>query len=291
VKGRPADNPLIEHIASWRMLDRLVTKVPEKAKTVMEAFWPGPLTCVLPASDLVPRIVTAGLSTVAVRWPSSVDAQRLILEADLPIAAPSANTSGKPSPTCAEDVLEDLKGRIPMILDGGSCCFGVESTVITFVQDPPMILRPGGVTKEQIEGLIGPVEVHASVLTAVDPAEHVPSPGMKHKHYAPKAKVIVYRGSKALSAMLEAYDTCEYEGGKPWLFVASQDQDRIGTRRSLFYGNDGEDLARHLFHSLRQMDSEGATIILCQAVSTEGIGLAAMNRLLRAAEFDVIDVC
>lgn len=289
-KRRPADNPLIEHIASWDMLDKLVTHVPEKAKAAMEAFWPGPFTCVLPAADQVPRTVTAGLDTVAVRWPDHPVAQQLIAEAGVPIAAPSANASGRPSPTCAQDVFEDMEDRIPMILDGGPCRVGVESTVVSFLEEIPMILRPGGVTWEELTALLGEVKIHQSALAALENAEAAPSPGMKHKHYAPKAKVTVVRGENAAQAMLRAYDGKRAEGAKPWLLVSEQSSALCGARHALCYGKGGEDLAANLFHSLRLLDARGASHIYCEAVDTEGIGLAAMNRLLRAAEFDIIDL-
>ena len=289
-KGRPADNPLIEHIVGYEMLGTLVTQVPEKAKVAMEAFWPGPLTCVLPASRVVPKSVTAGLETVAVRWPEHPVAQALIREAGVPIAAPSANASGRPSPTCAQDVREDMEGRIPMILDGGPCRVGVESTVVSFLGEIPMILRPGGVTWEELTALLGKVEVHQSALEALKDAGAAPSPGMRHKHYAPKAKVTVVRGPGAAQRMLEAYDREKQAGGKPWLLISQKSSGMCGARHALCYGEGGADLAANLFHSLRILDGREATHIFCEAVDTEGIGLAAMNRLLRAAEFDIIDL-
>ncbi len=177
-----------------------------------------------------------------------------------------------------------------MILDGGPCRVGVESTVVTFLTEPPMILRPGGVTREALERVLGPVTVHQSALEALENAESAPSPGMKHRHYAPKARVTVYRGENAPGAMLAAYDECQTAGGSPWLLLSAEDAKACGLRHALIYGTGSADLAAQLFHSLRQMDARGATHIYCRAVDTEGMGLAAMNRLLRAAEFGVVDV-
>lgn len=288
-KGRPADNPLIEHIADYGMLELLVQITPEPARRAMEAFWPGPLTCVLPASARVPRAVTAGLDTVAVRWPEHPVAQALILQAGVPVAAPSANASGRPSPTCAQDVWEDMEGRIPLILDGGPCRVGVESTVVAFSGERPMILRPGGITREALESLLGPVDVHQSALNALQEPSAAPSPGMRHRHYAPKAQVTVVRGPGALERMLAAYDACQAAGGVPWLLISEMARSRCGERRLMSYGEGAAQLAAHLFHSLRLIDAKGATHIYCLAVDPQGMGLAAMNRLLRAADFDVMD--
>ncbi len=288
-KGRPADNPLIEHIADYGMLELLARSVPGTARRAMEAFWPGPLTCVLPAADAVPRTVTAGLDTVAVRWPGHPVAQALILRSGVPVAAPSANASGRPSPTCAQDVWEDMAGRIPLILDGGPCRVGVESTVVSFSGARPMILRPGGITPEALEALLGPVDIHQSALSALEEPDAAPSPGMRHRHYAPRAQVTAARGPGALERMLAAYDACQADGGRPWLLVSEGARDRCGGRRLMSYGEGPDGLAAHLFHSLRLMDAQGATHIYCLAVDPQGMGLAAMNRLLRAADFDVMD--
>ena len=287
-KGRPADNPLIEHIVNYDMLEALVRFVPDKARRAMEAFWPGPLTCVLPASKQVPKQVTAGLDTVAVRWPDHRAAQALIKLAGVPIAAPSANASGRPSPTCAQDVWEDMEGRIPLILDDGPSRVGVESTVVSFMEEIPLILRPGGVTYEALCGLLGEVTIHESALSALDVKSDAPSPGMRHRHYAPSAVVTVVEGPDGARQLCLAYDACQAAGGIPWILCRVETLSACGDRRTKAYGHNGADLAAHLFHSLRRLDQEGATHIFCQAVETDGMGLAAMNRLLRSADFRVI---
>ena len=194
-KGRPMDNPLIVHISDIKQIDMLVSEFPDKAKKLAEKFWPGPLTIVLPKSDIIPDEVSAGLSTVAIRFPSHPVAHELIAKSS-PIAAPSANLSGSPSPTTVRHVLADMDGRIDAIVDGGDCEVGVESTVITLAEDVPTLLRPGGVTLEQLRAEIGEVKVHPAVLKSLGKGMKASSPGMKYKHYSPKAEVILLRGSE-----------------------------------------------------------------------------------------------
>ena len=194
-KGRPMDNPLIVHIASVDDIENLVSEFPEKAHLLAKHFWPGPLTMILPKSKIIPDEVSAGLETVAVRFPSNKTAQKIIAESGVPLAAPSANSSGYPSPTEASHVKEDLFGKIDAIVDGGKCNVGVESTVITLASDVPRLLRPGAVTLEQIKDVIGEVEVDKAICNRLDEGEKVISPGMKYKHYSPLAKVILVKGS------------------------------------------------------------------------------------------------
>ncbi len=200
-KGRPADNPLIVHISKFEQIYDLVTEVPDSAKKLAKAFWPGPMTMILPKAPCIPNEVSAGLPTVAIRFPSHPAAQRIITESGLPLAAPSANTSGRPSPTTAQHVLHDLSGKIDAVLDGGPCGVGVESTVITLATNPPRLLRPGGITLEQLRAVLGTVEMDDAVLHPLKEGVRAVSPGMKYKHYSPKANVIILKGKDRKSVV------------------------------------------------------------------------------------------
>ena len=211
-KGRPSDNPLIVHVADKKSVGNLVLRIPEKAEKLMDAFWPGPLTLVMDKQSIVPDIITAGLDTVAIRVPSHPIALALIREAKLPIAAPSANISGKPSPTDSKHVINDLYGKVDVIIDGGFSNIGVESTVVDMVVDPPMLLRPGGITLEQLEDVIGNVRIDPGIAQKNLDGKVVPkSPGMKYKHYAPKAKVVIVEGEiqKVAEKINELVKECE----------------------------------------------------------------------------------
>ena len=237
-KGRPQDNPLITHVACVEEIPPLVRAIPAAARKLMEAFWPGPMTLILPKADCIPDAVSAGLDTVGIRLPANADARRLIRAAGCPIAAPSANRSGRPSPTTALHVLEDMDGRIPLILDGGACQVGVESSVIDATGEVPVILRPGGITPEMVERVLGHVRVD----------EHVAILGL--------------------------------------------DEHRYGDRTFISLGSEKrpQEAAARLFAALRELDERGDTVALCEAVDTAGIGLAVMNRMGRAAAFDIEQV-
>jgi L-threonylcarbamoyladenylate synthase len=195
-KGRPQDNPLIVHISAFEQIRRLVKSVPESAEKLAKAYWPGPMTMVLEKSDLIPDIVSAGLPTVGIRFPSHPVAQALITAAGVPIAAPSANRSGLPSTTTAEHVMRDMDGRIDAVLDGGTCGVGVESTIVTLASDPPRLLRPGGITLEQLQAVLGRVDVDKAVLNPLPKDAKPLSPGMKYKHYSPKANIIIIQSDE-----------------------------------------------------------------------------------------------
>lgn len=288
-KGRPADNPLIVHIFDRAQLSGIVAQIPARAKTLMDAFWPGPLTLVMPKADAIPLCVTAGLASVAVRCPSHPGARALLQTCALPIAAPSANRSGRPSPTLAKHVLADMQGRIPLILDGGACEVGLESTVASVVGEQCVLLRPGGVTKEMLELALGePVTLGHGVLQPLAAGETALSPGMKHTHYKPKARVVVFRGEdKALAlALAKAYDEALQGGEKPLLLAMDALLPALGVRDALSAGKDYAALAACLFARLRQADELGCTLLLMQGVPETGMGLAVMNRALRAAGFD-----
>lgn len=280
-KGRPADNPLIAHIAGESGLAGLIAGEPcACARKLMRAFWPGPMTLIFPKSPRVPREVTAGLDTVAVRMPSHPVARALICAAQTPIAAPSANRSGRPSPTTAAHVLEDMEGRIPLILDGGPCEVGLESTVVDVTGARPRILRPGGVTLEMLEGVVGDVDVDEGVLHQLQAGSQARSPGMKYKHYAPKGEVTIVTGPRAAQEIARLYDAAD---GRAAILAFSQAD--YGARRVYRLKNaPGE-----LFAALRQLDEDGMETIYAEDVPTTGVGLAVMNRLMRAAAFRVVE--
>lgn len=282
-KGRPSDNPLIVHICEKEDIVPLVKEVTPKARALMDAFFPGPLTIILPKSDRVGNVVSGGLDTVAVRMPQNDIARRLIRAAGCPVAAPSANTSGLPSPTRAKYVIEDMNGKIDAIIDGGDCEFGVESTVITIAGDVPTILRPGAVTKEMIESVIGKTEVARAVLEGMKNDEVAASPGMKYKHYAPKAQVVIVDAEK------EVYEN--FVNSRENAFALCFEGDNV-TVDKVTYGRENDDLsqARELFDALRQLDEMGAKKVYARIPHTTGVGMAVYNRLIRAAAFKIIDL-
>lgn len=283
-KGRPQDNPLILHICGLSMLYDIAESVPKTAEALAERFWPGPLTMIFPRKSHIPSETCGGLSTVGVRMPRHVFTLKLIERCGFPLAAPSANTSGLPSPTTAVHVLKDMNGKIPMILDGGECACGLESTVICFEGDRIRILRPGAVTAEQLSAFAD-VLVDGGVLSAVDSGERVLSPGMKYKHYSPNAQVyIVEAGAERFSAFLAEKAKA---GGKIGVLCSEELPLPIGCIR-LPYGSTSEEQAANLFGSLREADELGCSAVYVEKPSEAGIGLAVCNRLLRAAAFRVI---
>jgi len=291
-KGRPGDNPLIVHISRVDQLSPLITGAPSPAaRALMDACWPGPMTLIFPKSPAVPAEVTAGLDTVAVRFPVHPAARSLIEAARRPIAAPSANRSGRPSPTTAAHVLEDMDGRVPLILDGGACAVGLESTVIDVTGDPPRILRPGGVTPERIAEICGGVTVDDAVLRPLREGERPRSPGMKYRHYAPTgALTIVQGGADAVAGKIRMLYDAALAGGKSPLILALDGHiDAYGDRRCLSLGADAEAMARSMFARLRDADALGADAIFSEAIPTDGVGLAVMNRLERAAGFNILE--
>ena len=288
-KGRPGDNPLIVHVSCLAEIPPLVREIPDSAKRLMEAFWPGPMTLILPKSDLIPSAVSAGLDTVGIRLPASEAARELIRVSGCPIAAPSANRSGRPSPTTARHVFEDMDGRIPMILDGGSSEVGVESSVIDATGDVPVILRPGGITPEMVEKVLGDVRVDEHVMSPLHEGDVVRSPGMKYKHYAPKAKTVIYDGEAeaVIAAICARYDEAERAGEVPAILGFDEHDFGSRTRISLGSVKRPQEAAARLFGALRELDERGETVALCEAVEATGIGLAVMNRMGRAAGFDI----
>ena len=289
-KGRPGDNPLIVHISAVEQLGPLISVEPSPmARALMDACWPGPMTLIFPKSMIVPPAVTAGLDTVAVRFPAHPAARALIDAARRPVAAPSANRSGRPSPTTAAHVLADMDGRIPMILDGGPCAVGLESTVIDMTGDVPRILRPGGVTPEMIEAVCGAARVDEAVMRPLREGERPRSPGMKYRHYAPRGSLTVVQGDEAavIARIKQLYDAAE---GTPLILALEGHLPAYGDRRALSLGVDAAGMARALFDALRQADDLGADALFSEAVPADGLGLAVMNRLGRAAAFHIIEV-
>ena len=291
-KGRPGDNPLIVHISALNEIDRLIEGgMPEVAKKLAEAYWPGPLTMIMKKSGLIPDEVSAGLKTVGIRMPSNETARALIREAGRPIAAPSANRSGRPSPTTAQHVLDDMDGRIPMILDGGACQVGLESTVLDVTGEVARVLRPGGVTPEMIAEVVGAVEIDGTVMRPLKEGERPISPGTKYRHYAPKGDLTIVQGeAKAVAeAICELYDGYEKDAA---ILALPGHEGLYGVRRVYPLGEDGsvKSAAAGLFAALRLLDDEKAAHIFSEAVPTDGLGLAVMNRLGRAAAFHIVNV-
>ena len=287
-KGRPSDNPLILHISEIEELDRIVAEVSPQAKALMDAFWPGPLTMIFKKKDIVPAKATGGLDTVAVRFPNHPVARAIIRAADLPIAAPSANSSGKPSPTRASHVEYDLDGKIDMIVDGGAAEWGLESTIVDVSDEIPMILRPGAVTKEMIEAVVGQVEIDPAILHKPTADFKPKAPGMKYRHYAPKAPVTVVRGDPDKTAAYIAAHLGEQTG----VMCFDEYRDRFPGCVVECFGseNDLGTQAREVFDRLRAFDDTDVRQIWAQCPSDEGLGLAVANRIKKAAGFSVVEV-
>lgn len=291
-KGRPGDNPLIVHISALDQLDPLIAAAPSPAaRALMAACWPGPMTLIFPKSGIVPDAVTAGLDTVAVRFPAHPAARALIDAAQRPIAAPSANRSGRPSPTEAAHVREDMDGRVPLILDGGPCDVGLESTVIDVTGDTPRVLRPGGVTPERIKAICGGVSVDEAVMRPLKDGERPRSPGMKYRHYAPAGALTIVQGDadKVIAAICRLYDEALQGGKRPLILALSGHIPAYGDRQTLSLGANADEMAHQMFARLRDADALGADILFSEAVPADGLGLAVMNRLGRAAAFHIVE--
>ncbi len=288
-KGRPMDNPLIVHITELSQLEDLdlVAYVPSAAYDLAEAYWPGPMTIIMEKGSAIPDEVSAGLDTVAIRMPAHPVARSIIDAAGVPLAAPSANTSGKPSPTTAVHVAEDMDGKIDAIVDGGPCEVGVESTVLTLCAETPRILRPGGVTPAMLEEVLGEVDIDDAVLGKLKEGEVAASPGMKYKHYSPNAEVYIVRGPIERFA-----DFVNAKDPQTTAALVFDGEEKYIRCRTLPFGAAGDELAHahRLFFDLRTCDEMGIQNIYVRCPSDEGVGLAVMNRLLRAAEFRFIDV-
>jgi len=287
-KGRPSDNPLIVHFARVEDIYRAVREVPKKAKELFEKFTPGPLTVILKKSDNVSKTVTAGLDTVAVRIPSDNIARALISAAGVPIAAPSANLSGKPSPTTPRHVIEDMSGRIDAIIEGDDCDVGVESTIIDMSCEPPVILRPGGITLEQIREIIPDVTVDRHVLEAISIDDKPKCPGMKYKHYAPEADVTVVEGK--INSVREKIKEMIIKNADKKVGVLCYDDAQYDADCVILSGKDNKAYAKNLFKKLREFDERGIEVVFAEFVYDEGYGLAVKNRLYKSAGNKVIYV-
>ncbi len=285
-KGRPSDNPLIVHICDFAQLEEIASEVPESARVLAEAFWPGPLTMILNKNERIPYETTGGLDTVAIRMPSHPLALELIRESGCMIAAPSANTSGRPSPTTAAHVVEDLDGRIDAIIDGGAVGIGIESTIIDLTEAVPTILRPGFITQEMLAEVLGEVRLDPGLAEAGS-KQRPKAPGMRYRHYAPKAELTVVEGGELAVVNHIAQLTAQaIADGKSVGIIAAEEtcgQYTQGRVLSIGTRTDEADVARHLYEVLRSFDEMGVDVIYSEGFSAEGIGCAIMNRLLKAA--------
>lgn len=286
-KGRPADNPLIVHISDLSQWEPLVKEIPENARKLAEAYWPGPMTIILPKSERIPPEVSAGMDTVGVRFPSHPIAQKLIRLAGVPLAAPSANLSGHPSPTTAQHVWEDMAGRIEAVLDGGICDVGLESTVLSLAVHPPRLFRPGGVTPEQLKAVLGELEVDPAVTQPLAAGVQAASPGMKYRHYAPKARVSIVDGNR--ESYLRFVNS--QADGRTAALCYEEDEAELQIP-CVSYGKETDEVqqAQELFEALRKLDELGVDRVYARCPAPEGVGLAVYNRLIRAAGFEVIRV-
>ena len=292
-KGRPSDNPLIVHIAKKDDIYPLVDSVPKNALILMDKFWPGALTIIFKKSSIIPKTTSGGLDTVAIRMPKNNIALALIKECGFPLAAPSANTSTKPSPTLASHVYKDLNGKIDMVIDGGSCNFGIESTVVEVLDNKVTILRPGSITKEMLEKFVDNVVIDSSILSTN--VNLLPkSPGMKYKHYAPLGDVFIINGNidNIVSYILDSLKNDKINNIKSLVIASDETIDNyssfdvlnIGSRKNI------EIIAKNLFNTLRECDNLNMQKIYIESFSEEGVGLAVMNRLKKASDYKIIEV-
>lgn len=292
-KGRPSDNPLIVHICRFEDMGKIVAEVPDAAVRIADAFWPGPITMILPKSDRVPRETTGGLNTVAVRLPSDPIARKLIGYSGGFVAAPSANISGKPSPTAARYVAQDMDGRIDMILDGGEVGIGLESTIVDLTVTPPQILRPGYVTQERLAQVLGEIDTDVTILRH-DSNLAPKAPGMKYRHYAPKGELVIVEGDpgRVTDYMNRQAEKARFRGERTGIIGTKESLEhyRADVVKCLGLKEDEESIARNLYAVLRQMDEEQVDRIYSESLEDRGLGQAIMNRLLKAAGHRVVRV-
>lgn len=290
-KGRPSDNPLIVHIADIKDLAKITTEIPEGARILAEKYWPGPLTMILPKADSVPKETTGGLDSVAVRFPSDRIAQELIKAAGGFVAAPSANTSGRPSPTMAEHVEEDLGDAIEMIIDGGQVGIGLESTIVDFTEDVPVVLRPGYISLEMLKDTLGDVRMDRGLLIT-DSSVHPKAPGMKYRHYAPKADLSIVEGpqDEVIACINRLTHEAVENGLKAGIIATDETKDQYfdGLVLSIGSREEEETIAHHLYEVLRDFDEAQVNVIYSEAFYTPRMGQAIMNRLLKAAGHKII---
>lgn len=293
-KGRPSDNPLIAHVSCFEDIIPLTAEIPEAGKKLADAFWPGPLTLVFLKSDLVPYGTTGGLDTVAIRMPSDPVASALIRLAGVPVAAPSANTSGRPSPTTARHVLQDMDGRIDMIVDGGSVGIGVESTIVDVTENIPVLLRPGAVTMEMLRAVVGAVNIDPAILNPVSADMRPKAPGMKYKHYAPKADLTLVEGEieQVIERINQLSAEKRAEGKRVGIICTDETKDRYtaDVLKSIGERAKEETVAHNLYAVLRDFDDEGTEYIYSESFSESHLGQAIMNRLNKAAGYKIIQL-
>ena len=288
-KGRPSDNPLLVHVSDIEDVDALVENVDEKAKMLMEKFWPGPLTILFNKKPVIPDRTSGGLSTVAIRMPSDEVARRIIRASGVPIAAPSANISGKPSPTKAEHIIEDMNGRVDGILIGGECNFGVESTIVDLSGEYPLVLRPGCITLEMLREVLGKVEIDPSLLNADDNIK-AKAPGMKYKHYAPNAQVYIVSGSeeRRIKKINSLIDENSKKGLKTGVLCMKMNSSKYNSQ-TFELGDSYEEAAHRLFDELIKLDREKIDVAYAESFEEKGVGVAIMNRLKKSAAYRIID--
>ena len=290
-KGRKQDNPLILHVSNFDMVSKIAKDISDIEYTLMKTFWPGPFTIILNRTKIVPDIVTAGLDTVGVRMPSGEIARALISYAEVPIAAPSANISGRPSGTNISDIFEELSGKVDYIVDGGECEVGLESTVVRVVDGVPTILRPGKISPEDIQKVIGVVKIDEHILKNIEPDEKVLSPGMKYRHYAPKSQcVLIY--SEDNGKMVKKIQEISKEYTNPLVISCIENAKYYEVNHKIIYGSKENlnEIAQNIFKDLRKVDSFQPDIVIIEGVKNQGIGLAIMNRLIRACEYHYIKI-
>lgn len=290
-KGRSSDNPLILHISDYEMLKTISQNISEVEYKLMNAFWPGPFTIILERTPIVPNIVTSGLNTVGVRMPSNKIAHNLIKYSGVPIAAPSANISGKPSGTNLDDISEELFNKVDYIINGGNCDIGLESTVVRVIDNIPHILRPGRITTEQLKSVAGDVIIDEHVLGKLEKNQKVLSPGMKYRHYAPQSKcILVY--SKDNSKMVDKINELLSEYENPVVISCAENMEMYNIENKIDIGSKKnlEEISKNLFTDLRKVDKYNPDIVIIEGVEKSGIGLAIMNRLIRACEYNYIEI-
>lgn len=289
-KGRPSDNPLIVHIHNKDLIYDLSKDIDDKAKKVIDKFWPGPFTVILKKNDKVPKTTTGGLDTVAIRMPKNDIALELLRECNLPIAAPSANISGKPSPTNGKHVVDSMNGRVAGIIIGDDCDYGLESTVVDFTEEIPMILRPGSITKKDLENVIGKVEIDPSLLNHED-NKKAKAPGMKYKHYSPDAEVFIVSGKNddVIEKINSLIDENDKNGLKSGVLCLEKNKKKY-KGKVISLGENFKEVGRNLFNSLITMDNEKINVVYSEEFLDDEVGMAIMNRLLKSSGYKVIRV-
>ena len=292
-KGRPQDNPLIVHVCS-KNISELVKEVPEVAQRMIDKFWPGPLTIILEKNDIIPNMTSANLNTVGIRMPSSEIALKLIELSKRPIAAPSANISGRPSPTEVERCIEDLNGKVDYIIGGESSDIGVESTIIDCTVNPPLVLRPGGITLEMLKEIDSNIEIDSALKSKPTENFKPKAPGMKYRHYAPKAhlKIIKGKNEKTIEIINEILENYIEKGNDVAILTTDENLNKFNSGKVISLGSENNlnEIAKNLFETLRKCDDLGVQHILCQGFEEKGVGLAIMNRLNKAAGYDILEV-